>query len=113
MHVLSMKIIDQANRAGYEIDRLDLELTVTKAMSEFDRQDLAAMVDFFVWNNQPPSYIMAQVGHDLIGFKQRYDKAPAADFFCPRSRQFKAILERWKASHEQASADQSAPRRSV
>ena len=106
MHVLSLKIIDLAGRAGYQLDRLDLEITITEAMNEDERADLGAMIDFLAGHNEGASYIMEQIGHDLIGYKQRKLKAPAAEFFTPRSYEFKTILKKWRSNNEQASANQ-------
>jgi hypothetical protein len=116
MHVLSLKIIDQAGRAGYQLDRLDLEITITEAMTETERRDMSAMIDFLADQNQGASYIMASVGHDLIGYKERrqadlrFEPAPV---FRPRSADFVSAIEKWSKANEQASANQPASCRSL
>ena len=67
------------------IDRVDAGMTISLAMTDEQRDDLAAMIDFLESQNDTPSSIMANVMHDLCGLRAIYFKEPHGNSFSPRS----------------------------
>jgi len=84
---LEQKVFVLAELAEWDIDRVDAGITISIAMTDEQRNDLAAMIDYFESGNtpMPASEIMANVMHDLNGLKAVYMKLPQGDCFCPRS----------------------------
>lgn len=84
---LQLKITDVCKCAGFkDYDLMDIGCTLTLAMDEHQRNDLAAMIDF-LYNQADFSFmaIEGNVFHDLNGLKAAYLKVPGYDVFLPRS----------------------------
>jgi catechol-2,3-dioxygenase len=82
---LEKKVFDLAERADWDIDRLDIGITISIAMTDEQRNDLAAMIDFLESRKDSLDSIMANVMHDLSGLKAIYLKDPSGNCFSPRS----------------------------
>ncbi len=70
-------------------DRLDCDITLSK-MSDMQRIDLSAMIDYMMSIDRGASYILAQVNHDLQGLKAGFLGLPEGDCFSPRSSGYAA-----------------------
>ena len=68
--VLSDKIVDMSAMTSISIDRMSLDITLSQAMTEENRADMLAFID----DPKPRSgtWVMAQVMHDIEGFKQEH-----------------------------------------
>lgn len=82
---LDQKIFDLACKAEWPIDRMDVGITTSIAMTDEQRDDLAAMIDFLDNRKDSASSIMANVMHDITGLKAVYLKDPSGNCFSPRS----------------------------
>jgi len=82
---LEQKVFALAELAEWDIDRTDAGMTISIAMDDEQRFDLAAMIDFLVSRDDTPSSIIANVMHDLNGLKAVYLKDPFGNCFSPRS----------------------------
>jgi len=82
---LEQKVFALAELAEWDINRLDAGITISIAMTDEQRDDLAAMIDFLESQGDSPSAIMANVMHDLSGLKAVYLKDPSGSCFVPRS----------------------------
>lgn len=70
--VLSDKIVALSNSTSVSIDRLSLDITLSQAMTEQNRADMQAFMEKNEeWDNSG-SWVLAQVMHDIEGFKQEY-----------------------------------------
>jgi len=79
------KVFALSELAEWDIDRMDVGITTSIAMTDEQRDDLAAMIDFLESQKNTPSSIMANVMHDLSGLKAVYLKDPSGSCFSPRS----------------------------
>ena len=83
---LEQKIFALAELAEWDnIDRTDVGMTISIAMTDEQRDDLAAMIDFLESQKDAPSSIMANVIHDLCGLRAVHLGEPRGDCFSPRS----------------------------
>lgn len=82
---LEQNIRDIATIAGIEIDYMDLGITLTVAMNQQQRDDLAAMIACLQKAKMNVNEVFYNVMHDLHGLKAVYLKNPAGDCFLPRS----------------------------
>ncbi|MCK5609618.1 hypothetical protein KAR91_47525 [Candidatus Pacearchaeota archaeon] len=89
---LSKKLSELAKRANIEIDRLDIGCTLCHSMTETEKVDLEAMIDWMDKQNVHPMEILANVLHDLSGFKSRHFEKPGGDCFCPRSHDYSKVV---------------------
>ena len=85
MEQLEQTIKDIATQAGIEIDYMDLGITLTVAMNQEQRDDLAAMIQHLQAAKTNGSELFYNVMHDLHGLKAVYLKDPAGECFLPRS----------------------------
>ncbi|KKL86213.1 hypothetical protein LCGC14_1946940 [marine sediment metagenome] len=83
--VIEEAIAAIAKRAGTEIDRMDIGITLSTAMTKEQREDLVAMMGFLVGQKMEPATILYNLLHDLNGLKAVYLKDPAGKCFSPRS----------------------------
>lgn len=85
---LSDRIAGLYKSAGWEHDRMSDDITLMK-MTVKQRDDLAAMIVYFANHGdegqQEVGYILANVGHDLAGFKAGFLDMPDGLGFSPRS----------------------------
>ena len=67
---LSNKIVDLSTMTSISIDRMSLDITLSQAMTEVNRADMLAFMD----SPKPRSgtWVMAQIMHDINGFKQEH-----------------------------------------
>ncbi len=84
---LEEQIIELAKQTSVTIDRLDIGITLSIAMSEAEQDDLEAMLHYLS-KDGTPSYVLSQVMHDLNGCKARHLKHPSGICFLPRSHNF-------------------------
>jgi len=82
---LEDKIMQLAERTRYTIDRLDLGITLTVAMSDEETADLEAMLIFLQQSGMEPWEILANVLHDTNVCKARYLEQPEGVCFLLRS----------------------------
>jgi len=82
---LEKKVFALASKAEWDINRIEVGITVSIAMSNEQRDDLVAMIDFLESQNDELGSIMANVMHDLHGLKAVYLKDPSSRCFSPRS----------------------------
>ena len=83
---LEQKVFALAELAEWDnIDRTDTGMTISIAMTDEQRDDLAAMIDFLESQKDAPSSIMANVMHDLCGLRAVHFGEPHGDCFSPRS----------------------------
>jgi len=82
---LEQKLFALAELVEWDINRLDVGITTSIAMTEEQRNDMAAMIDFLEAKKDKPASIIANVMHDLSGLKAVYLKDPAGECFSPRS----------------------------
>lgn len=92
---LQKEIVELAKKAGQELDKVDIGITLTVAMNSAQRDDLEAMMDFLTQQKKmKPSELLFNVLHDLYGLKAVYQGLPAGDCFCPRSHGYAARLSK-------------------
>lgn len=83
---LEEKVFALAELAEWDnIDRTDAGMTISIAMNDEQRNDLAAMIDFFESRKDTPSSIMANVMYDLCGLRAVHFGEPHGNCFSPRS----------------------------
>lgn len=79
-------ILKIAEMAARHLDRLDLDMDLTVAMNQEQRDDLAAMIDFLLNDADiTPDAIIFNILHDLHGLRAVYQGHPGANCFLPRS----------------------------
>ena len=78
-------IIAISKRAGREIDRKDIGITLTVAMTQGQLEDLVVMMGFLVGQKKSASYILGNIMHDLNGLKAIHLELPEGDGFSPHS----------------------------
>ena len=76
------RVVDVFEAAGFPLDRMDVGITLMK-MSRAQQADLIAMIDYLTQHGKKPSFIAAQVGHDLNGLAVEFINGPSG--FSPRS----------------------------
>jgi hypothetical protein len=84
VYVLLSAVSDLFTETNMEHDQLDTAITLDK-MSDEQREDMAAMIEYFRNNDETASYILAQVCHDLAGLKAGFLGLPEGIGFSPRS----------------------------
>ena len=67
--ILSEKIVELAGLTQIKIDRLNLDITLSQAMTEENRADMLA---FLEWAGGTSPFVLAQVMHDINGYKQEH-----------------------------------------
>ena len=83
---LEQKVFALAELAEWDnIDRTDTGMTISIAMNDEQRNDLAAMIDFLESRKDTPSSIMANVMHDLCGLMAVHFGESHGNCFSPRS----------------------------
>jgi len=83
--VIEEAIVAIAKKAGTKIDRMDIGITLSVAMSKEQREDLVAMMGFLVGQKMEPAKILFNLLHDLDGLKAIYLNDPHGIGFLPRS----------------------------
>ena len=82
--------ITKLSDESFDIDRLDLGVTLTK-ISQEQRDDLAGMIDFLDNEDWPEGSILGQVMHDTYGLKAEILEGPCG--FSPRSHGYAKKVE--------------------
>lgn len=85
---LQNKIVSLCEKAEIPIDKMDLGVTLTVAMTQKQRDDLSAMMDYL--EQMKSAELAFNVLHDLRGLKAVYLGDPAGDCFVPRSSGYAA-----------------------
>ncbi len=84
---IEQKIADIFAAATFPFDRMDAGITLMK-MSTPQKTDLWAMTDSLTEQGNEPSFIAAQIGHDLNGLKHEFLNGTSG--FSPRSHGYAA-----------------------
>ena len=88
---LQKRIVNLAETCNVEVDRMDISITLTVAMTPLQVDDLAAMMAFLL-REETPSAALSNTIHDLGGLKAIHLKDPHGDCFVPRSAGYAAKM---------------------
>ena len=76
----------------YVFDWMDVDITITQAMSHEQRADLLAMMIYLDGHKGcTPMHVLAEAMHDIRGLKAVYLGDPAGNGFSPRSSSYATL----------------------
>ena len=92
---LQHKIQDILRKCRITIDPLDLGITLFVAMTDKERNDLSAMIDYLTSQEKISiQEICFNIVHDLVGMKAKHLGLPAGECFSPRSRGYAEKMQK-------------------
>ena len=85
---------DMADGAGCwsDLNWMDIDITITQAMSHDQRADLLAMMVYLDEHKGcTPGHVLAEALHDIYGLKAVYLADPVGNCFLPRSASYASL----------------------